>query len=192
MGGASFERALLDRNWRSLSQRVIRAISAEEAGALLEAAEAIPPPVTGMAEEATPFLGALHPTETISRARRDLQLRQQALKAYGYRCALTGVKQASPFGTHEVECCHFVPVAVGGANVIQNVILICRTFHWLMDNFLISREDDFRIIWKSTLDRRYVKWLNRSGYARVPREPALRPSLDAIRHHRSRFEKAHS
>lgn len=118
-----------------------------------------------MAEEATPFLGALHPTETISRARRDLQLRQQALKAYGYRCALTGVKQASPFGTHEVECCHFVPVAVGGANVIQNVILICRTFHWLMDNFLISREDDFRIIWKSTLDRRYVKWLNRSGYA---------------------------
>ena len=189
LNGGFFESALLEYNWRSFSQRLVRTLPTAEFRAILDVADSHQFPAQGgFGESNQPaIIGTPYPTETVKRARRDIVLRHQALEAYNYRCALTRRGQVSPFGSHESECCHLAPVKDYGVSTLQNVMLIARTFHWLVDHFLISFEDDFRIIVSPLVDPSYAKSLNRSGFARVPHDPALRPSLAAIRYYRAKF-----
>jgi putative restriction endonuclease len=193
--GAYYESAMVERNWRSIIQRTVRAIpEAQVSGILrdgLSAVEPVEPIFSGAPGFSAPpqesFSGAPRAFDTVRRARRSLSLRKETLSAYDFRCALTGMGQRSANGEFEPDCCHLKPVEHGGPDRVQNTILVTKTLHWAIDRFLISFDDDLRIVMKPQLEPKYRRMINEDGFARAPHDQRLRPAREFLTHHRRRF-----
>ncbi len=104
----------------------------------------------GMAEAQAPFAPAelLADRESIlvSRQKRDRQFARMVKRAYGGRCAISGLALRNGGGRPEVEAAHIRPVADGGPDVVRNGIALSGTLHWMFDRGLISVADDMRIL----------------------------------------------
>ncbi len=196
-----FEAGLQGPNRRSLTQRSVREIDDREAEAILVAAEhgietswkVEGNGVQGMSDHGQQSLTVEdRPFDAVQRARRDMRLRATVLPAYNFRCALTGLAQRDHRNAFEADCCHIYEVSDGGADVPTNAMLIIKSLHWAVDHFLISFEDDFRIIASPLLEEKYRAMLHEDLTARVPSDPSLRPSLKALRRHRAHYWKLHS
>jgi putative restriction endonuclease len=82
----------------------------------------------------------------ISRKIRDANFRLEVCRAYDDRCAVTGLKIVNGGGRAEVQAAHVMPVAAGGPDVVQNGIALSATVHWLFDRYLISIDEDYRLL----------------------------------------------
>jgi hypothetical protein len=199
-GDGVIEAGLQGPNRRSLTQRSVREIGDDEAEAILAAAEyhihsgrEDARQLSGLSDQGQqPLTLEYRPFDAVQRARRDMRLRATVLSAYNYRCALTGLSQRDHRNAFEADCCHIHEVSDGGADVPNNAMLIIKSLHWAVDRFLISFEDDFRIIASPLLEQKYRMMLHDDLVARVPDDPALRPSLAAVRRHRSRYRRLNS
>ena len=188
-----FEDGLQGLNRRSLFQRSVRKISDGEAEEILLAAEQyinVPGEderhLSGLSDHSQQSLIVEdRPIDAVQRARRDMKLRRVVLSAYNYRCALTGLGQRDHQNAYEADCCHIYEVSSDGADVVSNAMLIIKSLHWAVDHFLISFEDDFRMIVSPLLEEKYRTMLHEDLMVRVPDDPALRPSLMALRRHRA-------
>lgn len=186
-----YESALIGRNWRSMVQRAVRAIPDIEAEAILNDACATPVPAAdnGFGEERqSPYMPFQRRREHVERWCRCISLRQRTRTEYQHRCSFTGCGQRGKFGQIEAECCHIVPVEDGGIDVISNTLLLGRSIHWAFDQHAISLNDDFSFIVTDRLAPQYASLLNPDGYAWVPKDPQLRPSVEFLRQHRSRMK----
>lgn len=67
-------------------------------------------------------------------------------RAYGGRCAFTGLALRNGKGRAEVDAAHIVPVDEGGPDVVPNGLAISKTLHWAFDRGLISIGDDATIL----------------------------------------------
>jgi putative restriction endonuclease len=81
-----------------------------------------------------------------SRIVRDRAFRTVVLRAYGERCAITGLRFINGGGRAEVDAAHIKPVGVDGPDIVSNGIALSGTAHWMFDRGLISLDDDLTIL----------------------------------------------
>ena len=81
-----------------------------------------------------------------TRVVRDRVFRRVVLRAYGERCAVTGLKLINGGGRAEVAAAHIRPVEHNGPDIINNGLALSGTVHWMFDRGLISLSDDLDIM----------------------------------------------
>lgn len=122
-----------------------------------------------------------------NRAVRDRNFRKNVLRAYGERCAITGLRLINGGGRAEVEAAHIRPVEHNGPDIISNGIALSGTAHWMFDRGLVGLSDDLSIlVSRQTNDPDAVKsMINNSGALLVPERQANRPRAEFLTWHRN-------
>ncbi|MEQ8266980.1 MAG: HNH endonuclease [Parvibaculum sp.] len=122
-----------------------------------------------------------------SRAIRDRTFRKIVLRAYGERCAITGIRLINGGGRAEVEAAHIRPVQENGPDVVNNGLALSGTAHWMFDRGLISLNDDLTIlISRKVNDVDHVRsFINKTGLASPPHRPGDRPHPHFLEWHRT-------
>ena len=123
---------------------------------------------------------------TVSRIVRDRVFRRIVLRAYGDRCAISGLRLINGGGRAEVAAAHIRPVEANGPDIVSNGVALSGTAHWMFDRGLISLSDDLEIlISRQGNDPDSVKaFINKSGRALAPQRAFERPHLNFLRWHR--------
>jgi putative restriction endonuclease len=123
---------------------------------------------------------------TVSRVLRDRVFRRVVLRAYGERCAVTGIKLINGSGRAEVAAAHIRPVEKNGPDIVSNGIALSGTAHWMFDRGLISLSDDLEIlISRQTNDCESVRSIiNKSGRALHPTRVSDCPHPHFLQWHR--------
>ena len=121
-----------------------------------------------------------------NRAIRDRNFRKTVLKAYGERCAITGLRLINGGGRAEVEAAHIRPVEHDGPDIVSNGIALSGTAHWMFDRSLVSLSNDLKIlISRHTKDPNAVHaMINQTGYLIAPERVFERPRAEFINWHR--------
>lgn len=121
-----------------------------------------------------------------SRTVRDRVFRRIVLRAYGERCAVTGLKLINGGGRAEVNAAHIRPVEANGPDTIHNGLALSGTAHWMFDRGLISLGDDLQIlVSRQANDPDGVRaFINRSGFAIPPIMGKDRPHPQFLAWHR--------
>lgn len=149
--------------------------------------DALPP--TGFGDERATF-SFVQPRERVSamtsRIVRDRNFRRVVLRAYGERCAISGLKLINGGGRAEVDAAHIRPVEHDGPDAVANGIALSGTAHWMFDRGLISLSDDLEIlISRQVNDPDGVRgFINKSGRAFAPARVAERPHPHFLAWHR--------
>jgi putative restriction endonuclease len=146
-------------------------------------------PLPGLREEQAPF--AFEQTRErvstlTSRIRRDRIFRRTVLRAYGERCAITGLRLINGGGRAEVDAAHIRPVEQNGPDIVSNGLALSGTAHWMFDRGLISLSDELEILVSRRInDEEGVRSLiNKDGRARPPHRERERPHPHFLRWHR--------
>lgn len=82
----------------------------------------------------------------VSRPFRDRAFMQHVRRAYGNRCAVTGLRLINGGGRPEVQAAHIRPVEMQGPDTVRNGVALTGTAHWLFDRGLIAFDDDYRVL----------------------------------------------
>lgn len=121
----------------------------------------------------------------VMRPFRDRAFAATILHAYDSTCCLSGFRMLDARGSAEVEAAHVRPVSSQGPDSPRNGLALCRSAHWMFDHGLISIEADGRIlVAEGRVPARVRTSLLTEPYARMPRDPALRPHPEYLRFHR--------
>ena len=118
---------------------------------------------------------------------REVAFRRRVREAYGYRCAMSGLRLRNGGGRPEVQAAHIRPVAHQGSDSVRNGLALSGTLHWMFDRGLISVADDSETILVSrnkvpgdVIDR----LLARDGKLLKPEDPRDAPHPSNLRWHR--------
>ena len=147
------------------------------------------PDIGGFAHPPEPFQ-LNSPRERINqltnRAIRDRNFRKTVLRAYGERCAITGLRLINGGGRAEVEAAHIRPVEHDGPDIVSNGIALSGTAHWMFDRGLVGLGDDMTIlVSRQANDADSVRsMINDTGHLIAPQRMANRPRLEFVRWHR--------
>jgi putative restriction endonuclease len=148
-----------------------------------------PSPQMGFSEIATAFIPIgqqMRPNVLSQRAFRDHAFARQVKRAYGGRCAMTGLELRNGGGRPEVEAAHIVPVEAKGPDTVRNGMALSGTVHWMFDRGLVSVDADYSIlIARNTVasdvaNRLFVPDLKLI----LPDDPAHRPHTTYLEWHR--------
>ena len=106
-------------------------------------------------------------------------------RAYGARCALTGLSLVNGGGRSEVQAAHIMPVAHDGPDSVRNGLALSGTLHWLFDRGLVSVAEDGRILTApDALPPPVLALLNPDGRVRPPSDASELPHPKFLKHHR--------
>jgi putative restriction endonuclease len=146
-------------------------------------------PASGFAEEQVDYTLDAPRNRVLqltSRLVRDRIFRRIVLKAYGERCAITGLRLINGAGRAEVAAAHIRPVEAQGPDIINNGIALSGTAHWMFDRGLISLSDNLEIlISRQVNDLGSVQDLiNRDGRACPPSRASDHPHPRFLQWHR--------
>jgi putative restriction endonuclease len=121
------------------------------------------------------------------RAYRDVAFRRKVREAYGFRCAISGLRLRNGGGRPEVQAAHVVPVEAGGSDSVRNGLALSGTLHWMFDRGLVSVAEDGATILVSrnkvpgdVVDRLIAP----EGRLHLPDDPRDRPHPENLRWHR--------
>jgi putative restriction endonuclease len=122
---------------------------------------------------------------------RDRVFRKVVLRAYGERCAITGLKLINGGGRAEVDAAHIRPVQANGPDIVNNGIALSGTAHWMFDRGLITLGDNLDIkISRHVNDPEGVKgFINKAGVALMPERPSNQPHPLFLNWHRENVFK---
>ncbi|MDX0574266.1 restriction endonuclease [Sinorhizobium medicae] len=125
-------------------------------------------------------------TQLTSRIVRNRLFRRLILKAYGKRCAITGLKLINGGGRAEVDAAHIRPVEANGPDILSNGIALSGTAHWMFDRGLISLSDELDILISRQVNNpeSIQSLINKTGRANVPQRLFERPHPHFLRWHR--------
>jgi putative restriction endonuclease len=200
-GGRPIERGLLNERGKlsGRSQSAVRSISTEDFLRIVERGiddrEPLLPRI-GVQEHVLQLQEGQAPfafehdreriTRLITRPVRDRVFRKLILRAYGERCAITGLKLINGGGRAEVAAAHIRPVDKNGPDLLQNGIALSGTAHWMFDRGLISLSDNLEIlISRHVNDSESVRsFINKSMYALAPTRLGDRPHPRFLAWHR--------
>ncbi|WP_245190755.1 HNH endonuclease [Jannaschia formosa] len=121
-----------------------------------------------------------------SRTLRDAAFSRMVRRAYGGRCAISGLSIRNGGGRAEVQAAHIRPVAHGGPDVVRNGLALSGTLHWMFDRGLIAIAEDHAIMVShnkvdiATVDR----LLHPSRRLMLPKDPRDHPHPEYLRYHR--------
>jgi putative restriction endonuclease len=121
-----------------------------------------------------------------SRIFRDRVFRKVVLRAYGERCAITGLRIINGGGRAEAEAAHIRPVEANGPDIVTNGLALSGTVHWMFDRGLISLSDGLEILLsRQANDPESVRgMINKTGRALPPRRLLDRPHPHFLAWHR--------
>lgn len=121
-----------------------------------------------------------------NRAVRDRNFRKNVLRAYGERCAITGLRLINGGGRAEVEAAHIRPVEHDGPDIVSNGLALSGTAHWMFDRGLVGLADDLTILVsrQSNDIEAVTSMINSSGKILVPDRLANRPRAEFVNWHR--------
>lgn len=121
-----------------------------------------------------------------NRAVRNRNFRKNVLRAYGERCAITGLRLINGGGRAEVEAAHIRPVERDGPDIVSNGIALSGTAHWMFDRGLVGLADDLSVlVSRQCNDLNAVSsMINSSGKILAPERPANRPRTEFVTWHR--------
>lgn len=144
----------------------------------------------GFADDAADFEGAPLAGNRLSvlasRPLRDASFARQVKRAYGNRCAMSGLSLTNGGGRPEVEAAHIRPVAQDGPDVVRNGLALSGTLHWMFDRGLLGVAEDHSILVshnkvpKDVVDRLIAP----QGRLFLPDNPRHRPHEAYLKHHR--------
>ena len=150
--------------------------------------------IPGFQDPQVPFQ-PLEPRDRVNqltnRAVRDRNFRKNVLRAYGERCAITGLRLINGGGRAEVEAAHIRPVERDGPDIVSNGLALSGTAHWMFDRGLVGLADDLSIlVSRQSNDLEAVTaMINSSGKLLAPERPANRPRTEFVTWHReNRFK----
>jgi len=148
-----------------------------------------PLPIPGLAEEQGLYVFEQERNRVVqltSRAVRDRVFRRIVLRAYGERCAISGLKLINGGGRAEINAAHIRPVEKNGPDTVHNGIGLSSTAHWMFDRGLISLGDDLQIlISRQANDPDGVRaFINTTGFAIPPQRATDRPHPRFLQWHR--------
>lgn len=125
-------------------------------------------------------------SQLTSRIVRDRVFRKLVLRAYGERCAISGLKLINGGGRAEVAAAHIRPVEHNGPDILQNGIALSGTAHWMFDRGLISLSDELDIlISRQVNDPESIRgFVNKTLRANVPIRESDRPHRRFLQWHR--------
>lgn len=195
------ERGLLNDEGRisGRAQAAVRTLSNEDFARIIErgldADDDILPRVgdlasaTGFQDAQTPFQhvpARERVNQLTSRAVRDRNFRKNVLRAYGERCAITGLRLINGGGRAEVETAHIRPVERDGPNIVSNGLALSGTAHWMFDRGLVGLADDLSILVsrQSNDPEAVTAMINSSGTLLAPERLANRPRTEFVSWHR--------
>lgn len=167
--------------------RIVNLGLQEDAPVLPRVGEAVP--MAGLHEEQKPFAfeqARLRTSYLSSRILRDRVFRRTVLRAYGERCAMTGLRLINGGGRAEVDAAHIRPVEMNGPDIVSNGLALSGTAHWMFDRGLVSLSDRLEILISPQVnDRESVQALmNKDGFAHTPQRSAERPHPHFLQWHR--------
>lgn len=121
-----------------------------------------------------------------NRAVRDRNFRKNVLRAYGERCAITGLRLINGGGRAEVEAAHIRPVEHDGPDIVSNGLALSGTAHWMFDRGLVGLADDLTILVsrQSNDIEAVTSMINSSGKILVPDRLANQPRTEFVTWHR--------
>ena len=121
-----------------------------------------------------------------NRAVRDRNFRKNVLRAYGERCAITGLRLINGGGRAEVEAAHIRSVEHDGPDIVSNGLALSGTAHWMFDRGLVGLADDLTILVsrQSNDIEAVTSMINSSGKILVPDRFANRPRTEFVTWHR--------
>jgi putative restriction endonuclease len=121
-----------------------------------------------------------------NRAIRDRNFRKTVLRAYGERCAITGLRLINGGGRAEVEAAHIRPVEHNGPDIVSNGLALSGTAHWMFDRGLVGLDDDMTVlVSRQTNDPDAVRSIiNATSTLIAPQRLADRPRAEFVRWHR--------
>lgn len=130
-------------------------------------------------------------TALTSRIVRDRVFRRVVLRAYGERCAITGLRLINGLGRAEVAAAHIRPVESNGPDIVNNGLALSGTAHWMFDRGLIGITDSLEIfISRHVNDRDGAESLvNNTGRLIGPIEDRDRPHPAFLNWHRANVFK---
>ncbi|MBW4706165.1 HNH endonuclease [Roseobacter sp. YSTF-M11] len=201
------ERGLLNDEGRisGRAQAAVRTLSNEDFARIIERGlddEDDVLPRVGDLAAATGFQDAQTPFQHIparervnqltSRAVRDRNFRKNVLRAYGERCAITGLRLINGGGRAEVEAAHIRPVEHNGPDIVSNGLALSGTAHWMFDRGLVGLDGDLTILAsRQSNDLAAVAaMINATGKLLVPDRLANRPRIEFVDWHRRHVFKA--
>lgn len=146
-------------------------------------------PVGAFQDAYTPFqhLSARERVNQLTnRAVRDRNFRKNVLRAYGERCAITGLRLINGGGRAEAEAAHIRPVEHDGPDIVSNGLALSGTAHWMFDRGLVGLSNDLDIlVSRQSNDIDAIKGIiNASGKLLAPERPANRPRPEFLTWHR--------
>ena len=200
-GGYIVEQGVLNDEGRisGRAQAAVRTLSPSDFGRIIERGLGQNDPVlprTGEFSHPTEFDEAQaryevpSPRERIdqitNRAIRDRNFRKTVLRAYGERCAITGLRLINGGGRAEVEAAHIRPVEHDGPDAVTNGIALSGTAHWMFDRGLVGLSDNLEIlISRHANDHASIKsMINESGRLLIPQRLADGPRKEFVSWHR--------
>jgi putative restriction endonuclease len=198
--GAPYETGLpLSRGSNTSSVRLISeadfALIVQEGLRADDVADALPregalPTAPGLSDPAAaweaPSFNVARALVPSNRAFRERSFARQVKRAYGARCAMSGLELRNGGGRPEVEAAHIVPVEAQGPDTVRNGLALSGTLHWMFDRGLLSVDGDGGILTAEgsiahevadrllTPDRRLI----------LPGNPLLRPHPAYLQWHR--------
>lgn len=127
-----------------------------------------------------------------SRLMRDRVFRQVVLRAYGSRCAVSGLKLINGGGRPEVEAAHIRSVEANGPDTVTNGLALSGTAHWMFDRGLISISDDLKLLVSRHINdpEAAASIINRTGSVIGPLRETDRPHPHFLAWHRENRFKA--
>lgn len=120
---------------------------------------------------------------------RDANFRLEVGRAYGHRCAFTGLNLDDGRGRYETQAAHFWSVADGGPDIVPNGICTNRTIHWALDPHLISIDENNTLMVARNEKLQAFLRINRTSgdFILLPRHPSHYPNPEWLARHRAAF-----
>lgn len=172
--------------------RAVRLLSEDEYQLICRLGFSDPLPATArsehelyaVAEDPVPFERPVVET-LISRPLRDAAFQKRVLRAYGERCAVTGLLIRNGRNRPEAQAAHIRPVSMHGPDTVRNGLALSSTVHWMFDRGLFTLDDDCRLVLAHREVPPEIRSLVREGQRiSLPGHPADRPDRRFLAFHR--------
>ena len=117
---------------------------------------------------------------------RERNFQRTVLRAYGKRCAITGLQLINGCGRAEASAARIRSSDQGGPDATNNGIALSGTARWMFERGLVSLEDDMTILvsHQSNDPDSIRAMINRSGRLKLPTRPSERPGAEFVVWHR--------
>lgn len=186
-------RSLSDADFDAIILAGLRETLAPENAARLALESSIVPAILAAAFDPAGVADRRVEQLLINRKIRDANFRLEVCRAYEDRCAVTGLKIVNGGGRAEVQAAHVMSVAAGGPDVVQNGIALSATVHWLFDRYLISIDEDYRLLVSHNRVPTELQRLFRPDgeMLHLPADRRLWPHPAYLAHHREAYAAKH-